>query len=96
MPNIPTRIGRYCNFMVEYTKTNTWNVTFAMNTSSRIYFNERYYNYGFSKRIYCACNECREYLFGPFRLVDGGIMERAYESIIEVIKTETNKKGYYL
>ena len=27
-------------------------------------------------------------LFGPFRLVDCGIMEKAYESIIEVINNQ--------
>jgi hypothetical protein len=32
------------------------------------------------------------YLFGPFRLVDGDIIHRAYESILEVINDKTNKK----
>ena len=40
-----------------------------------VYHHERYYNYGFSRCYYHACNECRESLFGPFRLVDGGIMD---------------------
>jgi hypothetical protein len=41
--------------------------------------------------------ECHDTLFGPFRLVDGGIMEKAYESTIEVIKSNSNKKAidYY-
>ena len=38
--------------------------------------------------------ECHDTLFGPFRIVDGGIMDRAYESIIEVINDRTEKKGY--
>ena len=34
-------------------------------------------------------------MFGPFRLVDCGIMEKAYESILEVINDRTgkNKQG---
>ena len=38
--------------------------------------------------------ECHDTLFGPFRIVDGGIMDRAYESIIDVISDRTEKKGY--
>jgi hypothetical protein len=38
--------------------------------------------------------ECHHILFGPFRLVDGGIMDRAYEDILEVINDRTEKKGY--
>jgi hypothetical protein len=38
--------------------------------------------------------ECHHTLFGPFRLVVGGIMDRAYESIIDVINDRTEKKGY--
>ena len=37
--------------------------------------------------------ECHDTLFGPFRIVDGGIMDRAYESIIDVINDRTEKKG---
>ena len=54
----------------------------------------RYYNYGFSKHSYLACMECHHALFGPFRLIDGGIMNRAYESIIDVINDKTEKEGY--
>jgi hypothetical protein len=57
-----------------------------------IYLKNRYYNYGFSKRIHLACMECHDTLFGPFRIVDGGIMDRAYESIIDVINDRTEKK----
>jgi hypothetical protein len=32
-------------------------------------------------------------LYGPFRLVDGGIMDKAYESIIDVINEKTDGKG---
>ena len=37
--------------------------------------------------------ECHDTLFGPFRLVDGEIMLRAYEEILEVINDKTEKKG---
>jgi hypothetical protein len=37
--------------------------------------------------------ECHHTLFGHFRLIDGGVMDRAYESIIDVINDWTNKKG---
>jgi hypothetical protein len=37
--------------------------------------------------------ECHSNLFGPFRIVDGGDMDRAYESIIDVINDRTEKKG---
>jgi hypothetical protein len=38
--------------------------------------------------------ECHDALLGPFRLVDGGIVLRAYESIIDVINDRTEEKGY--
>ena len=38
--------------------------------------------------------ECHDTLFGPFRLVDGGVMDRAYEDILDVINDKTEKKGY--
>ena len=38
--------------------------------------------------------ECHDTLFGPFRIVDGGIMDRTYESILDVINDRTEKKGY--
>jgi hypothetical protein len=59
----------------------------------RVYYHERHYNYGFSRCYYHACNECHDILFGPFRIVDGGVMDKAYESIIDVINDRTKKKG---
>ena len=49
------------------------------------------------RRSYLACMECHDTLFGPFRLVNGDIVLRAYENIIDVIKERTNKKSidYY-
>ena len=38
--------------------------------------------------------ECHHTLFGPFRIVNGGDVLRAYESIIDVIDDRTDKKGY--
>jgi hypothetical protein len=38
--------------------------------------------------------ECHDTLFGPFRIVDGGIMDRAYESIVDVINDRTETNGY--
>jgi hypothetical protein len=38
--------------------------------------------------------ECHDKLFGPFRIVDGGIMDKAYESIIDVIYDRTETNGY--
>ena len=40
---------------------------------------------------YHACNECHE-MFGPFRPVDGHIMDIAYEDILEVIMTGLIRK----
>jgi hypothetical protein len=82
MPDIPTQLGQYCVI-----DRDTCDDEYLV--SSR----DRYYNHGLSKYVYCACKECREYLFSPFRLGDGGIMLRAYESTIEVIKERTNKKS---
>jgi hypothetical protein len=97
MPDIRTRLGQYCDIH-RYIHDEEYRVCYFCNEHKfSVYFHERYYNYGFSKCIYCACNECHEYLFGPFRLVDGIIMLKAYESIIEVIKTKASKKpiDYY-
>ena len=38
--------------------------------------------------------ECHDTLFGPFKLGLRDVMERAYESILEVINDRTEKKGY--
>ena len=97
MPNIPTRVGEYCVFHGIIHNDEYLECDFCNEHKSFINLKYRYYNYGFSKRSYLACDECHEYLFGPFTLVDGGVMERAYESIIEVIKERTSKEviNYY-
>ena len=103
MPNIPTRIGRYCDIPWILHKDEYLECDFCNEHKDWIGLNDRYYNYGFSKRSYLACMECHDTLFGPFRLVDGSIMMRAYEDILEVIndktqyrkETETTTIDYY-
>jgi hypothetical protein len=95
MPDIRTRLGRYC-FVCKYTHEDEYLVCdFCNEHKDSVYFHDRYYNYGFSKCVYCACNDCHDTLFGPFRIVDVVIMGRAYESILEVIneKTDYKKQG---
>jgi hypothetical protein len=43
-------------------------------------------------RVYCACNECHDALFGPFRLYEVDTQAKAYETIVKVIKTRQRKK----
>jgi hypothetical protein len=93
MPNIPTRVGQYCIYHGYIHEKEYLECDYCNEHKSFINLKDRYYNYGFSKRNYLACMECHDTLFGPFRIVDGGIMDRAYESIIDVIndRTETNR-----
>ena len=92
MPNTLTRVGRYCVFHGIIHKDEYLECDFCNEHKDWIGLNDRYYNYGFSKHSYLACMECHDTLFGPFRIVDGGIMDRAYESIIDVINDRTEKK----
>jgi hypothetical protein len=94
MPNITSRLGQYCIFHGIIHSDEYLECNFCNEHKPSVYYHERYYNYGFSKCGYYACNECHNMLYGPFRLVDGGIMDKAYESIIDVIKDRTEKKGY--
>ena len=94
MPNIPTRVGQYCIFHGYIHKEEYLECDFCNEHKSFINLKYRFYNYGFSKRSYLACMECHDRLFGPFRIVDGGIMDRAYESIIDVINDRTQTNGY--
>jgi hypothetical protein len=94
MPNIPTRVGQFCISHGYIHKEEYLECDYCNEHKSFINLKYRYYNYGFSKHSYLACDECQEYLFGPFRLVDGGVMERAYESIIDVINDRIQKKAY--
>ncbi|CAN5389764.1 hypothetical protein BH18THE2_BH18THE2_20680 [soil metagenome] len=94
MPNITTRLGQYCTIHGFEHQQEYLVCDYCNEHKSFISLKDRNYNYGFSRRSYLACNECHNTLFGPFRLVHGGIMERAYESIIDVINDKTEKKGY--
>jgi hypothetical protein len=94
MPNITSRLGQSCIFHGIIHRDKYLECDFCNEHKDWICSKDRYYNYGFSKRSYLACMECHSNLFGPFRLADSGIMDRAYESIIDVIKDRTEKKGY--
>jgi hypothetical protein len=94
MPNIPTRVGQYC-FSHGYIHDEEYlECDYCNEHKDWISLKKRYYNYGFSRHSYLACMECHDTLFGPFRIVNGGVMDRAYESIIDVINGKTEKKGY--
>ena len=93
MPNITTRLGHYCIVHGYEHKEEYLVCDYCNEHKDWICSKDRYYNYGFSKRSYLACMECHSNLFGRFRLVDVGIMDRAYESIIDVINDRTEKKG---
>jgi hypothetical protein len=84
MPDIRTKLGRYCAIHKYIHQEEYLECDFCNEHKWSVYYHERYYNYGFSKCVICACNECHEALFGPFRIVDVVIMSRAYESILEV------------
>ena len=93
MPNIPTRVGRYCNFHGIIHKDEYLECDFCNEHKDWICLKHRYYNYGFSRRSYLACMECHDTLFGPFRIVNGLDRDRAYEDILEVINDRTVKRG---
>jgi hypothetical protein len=93
MSNITSKLGRYCAIHGYYHEDEYLECDFCNEHNRSVYFHERYYNYGFSKCSYHACNKCHDTLFGPFGLVDVLIMERAYEDILEVINERTDKKG---
>ena len=93
MPNISTRVGQYCISHGYIHEEEYLECDYCNEHKSFINLKFRYYNYGFSKHSYLACMEYHDTLFGPFRLVEGGVMDRAYESIIDVINDRTEKKG---
>ena len=93
MPNIITKLGRYCAFHGIIHKDEYLECDFCNDHNRSVYYHERYYNYGFSKCHYHACNECHDTFFGPFKL---GLIDdkmNAYESILEVINDRTEKEG---
>ena len=94
MPNIPTRVGPYCISHGYIHEEEYLECDYCNEHKSFINLKYRYYNYGFSKHSYLACMECHDTLFGPFRLVNGDIVLRAYESIVDVINDRTETNGY--
>jgi hypothetical protein len=92
MPNITTKLGRYCSIHRCFHDEEYLECDFCNEHKWGVYFHDRYYNYGFSKCSYHACNECHDTLFGLFGLVDVLIMDRAYEDILEVINEKTFNK----
>jgi hypothetical protein len=93
MPNITSKMGLYCAIHRYYHDDEYLECDFCNEHKWGVYFHDRYYNYGFSKCSYHACHECHDTLFGPFRPVDGLIVDRAYKDILEVINEKTDKKG---
>jgi hypothetical protein len=94
MPNISTRVGQYCISHGYIHEEEYLECDYCNEHKDWICLKYRYYNYGFSKHSNLACMECHDTLFGPFRIVDRGIMDRAYESILEVINDRTETNGY--
>jgi hypothetical protein len=94
MPNLPTRVGQYCIYHAYIHEEEYLECDYCNEHKSFINLKDRYYNYGFSRHGYLACMECHDALFGPFKLGQVDVMERAYESILEVIYEKTEKKGY--
>jgi hypothetical protein len=92
MPNIASKMGRYCSIHRCFHDEEYLECDFCNEHKWSVYFHDRYYNYGFSKCVYCACNECHDTLFGPFGLIDVLIMGRVYEDILEVINEKTFNK----
>ena len=92
MHNITTRIDQYCIFHGYIHNEEYLECDYCNEHKSFINLKYRYYNYGFSRHSYLACMECHSNLIGPFKLDQVNIMERAYESILEVINDKTDKK----
>jgi hypothetical protein len=91
MPDIRTKLGRYCAIH-KYIHEDKYLVSdFCNEHKWSVYYHDRYYNYGFSKCVICACNECHEALFGPFRIVEVDTMGKAYETILLVIKDKSEE-----
>jgi hypothetical protein len=91
MPDIRTKLGRYCSIHKYTHKEEYLECDFCNEHKWSAYYHDRYYNYGFSKCVYCACNECQEALFGPFRIYLVDDKARAYETIMQVIKDKSEE-----
>ena len=93
MPNIYTRVGQYCISHGYIHEEEYLECDYCNEHKSFINLKYRYYNYGFSRRSYLACDDCHFNLFGPFKL--GLLVDKmkAYESILEVINDRTEREG---
>jgi hypothetical protein len=92
MPNITTSIGQYCAVHRLIHKEEYLECDFCNEHKSFINLKYRYYNYGFFRRSYLACDDCHFNLFGPFKLIQVDTMQRAYETIMQVIKDKTGNE----
>jgi hypothetical protein len=92
MPNVTTRLGQYCLVHGYYHEEEYQECDYCNEHKSFINLKYRYYNYGFSRRSYLACDDCHFNLFGPFKL---GLVDdkmKSYESILGVTNDRTDKK----
>lgn len=99
MPDVRFKLGPYCAICQSKHEEEYLVCDYCNEHKTWIYQRDRYYNYGFCKRSYHACGECLN-LVGPFRIVEEGIVWRAYQSIIQVIRdrtenTENKSIDYY-
>jgi hypothetical protein len=93
MPDIRTKLGRYCAIHKYIHEDEYLVCDFCNEYKWSVYYHNRCYNYGFSKCVYCACNECHDdTLFGLFRPVEVDTTLKAYETIMQVIKDKSEKK----
>ncbi len=76
MPNISTRVGQYCISHGYIHEEEYLECDYCNEHKDWICLKDRYYNYGFSRHSYLACMECHSNLFGPFKLIDGGVNRR--------------------
>jgi hypothetical protein len=89
MPDLRSRIGRYCIICQSTHKEEYLVCDYCNEHKTWIYLRDRYYNYGFSKRSYHTYGDCYSGLFSP-RLVEEHTMWKAYQSIMQVIKDRTD------
>lgn len=89
MPDIRTKLGLYCAIHKHIHQDEYLVCDFCNEHKWSVYYHDRYYNYGFLKCVICACNECHEELFGPFRIYLVDDKARAYETIMQVIKDKS-------
>ena len=91
MPDLHIRLGQYCT-ICQYKHDDEYLVCDYCNEHKTwIWLKDVYYNYGFCKRSYHACSDCFCNFFSP-RLVEEDTIQKAYQSMLQVIKDRTNGK----